>query len=48
MYDLVEEDLLARKSRLETSFMSFALDRHPQDVGGALQKADIVGNELVL
>jgi hypothetical protein len=33
---LLEERLLARERRLQASFVAFALDRHPQDVGGAL------------
>jgi hypothetical protein len=39
---------MARKRRLETSFVAFPLDRHSQDVGCPLQKGQVMGDELVL
>src|SRR6516162_9330531 len=46
--NLPEEHLLASKHRLETSFLAFSLDRHSQDVGGSLQKGQVMRDELVL
>jgi hypothetical protein len=39
---------LVRQRRLEAAVLPLALDRHAQDVGGALQKCEVMGCELVL
>ena len=39
---------MARKRCLEAPFVAFPLDRHSQDVGGPLQKGQIMCDQLVL
>ena len=45
---LLEQKLMARQRGLETALVAFALDRHAQNVGGALQEGEVVLDELVL
>jgi hypothetical protein len=48
MCDLFEEQQLTCKSGREASFVALSLDGHSKEVGGSLQKGEIVGNKLVL
>src|ERR1700678_989904 len=48
MIHLLDEKLLALQRRLEMALMPLTLDRHPQDIGGALQESEIMLDELIL
>ena len=45
---LLQQHLMAFQRRLEVARVALALDRHAEDVGGALQESEIVLDELVL
>ena len=47
MVHLLDEKLLALQRRLQIALVPLALDRHPQDVGGALQEREIMLDELI-
>ena len=44
---LLEQHLVAAERSLEVVLVAFTLDRHAQDVGGALQECEIVLDELI-
>jgi hypothetical protein len=46
--DPMGENLLVRQRRLEAAVLPLALDCHAKYVGGALQKCEVMGCELVL
>src|ERR1700690_939422 len=48
MIHLLDEKLLALQGRLEMALVPLTLDRHPQDIGGALQESEIMLDELIL
>ena len=48
MVHLLDEKLLPLQSRLQMELVTFTLDRHPQDVGGALEKREIMLDEVVI
>ncbi len=48
MVHLLDEKLLALQRRLQMALMPLTLDRHPQDIGGALEEREIMLDELIL
>src|ERR1700693_5083283 len=48
MVHLLEQELLALQRGRQTALMPLTLDRHPQDIGGALEEREIMLDELVL
>ena len=45
---LLDEKLLALQRRVQIALVPLALDRHPQDIGGALQEREIMLDELFI
>src|ERR1700760_4643582 len=48
MIHLLDEKLLALQSRLQMTLVTFTLDRHPQNIGGALEKREVMLDEVVI
>src|ERR1700689_1911435 len=48
MIHLLDEKLLALQRRLQIALVPFTLDRHAQDIGGALEEREIMLDELIL
>src|ERR1700689_3907822 len=48
MIHLLDEELLALQRRLQIALVPLTLDRHPQDIGGALEEREIMLDELIL
>ncbi len=48
MVHLLDEKLLALQRRLQIALVPLALDRHPQDVGGALEEREIMLDEVII
>ncbi len=45
---LLQQNLLAQERRLEAALVALAFDRHAENVGGALEKGDVLRHELVV
>ncbi len=48
MVHLLDEKLLALQRRLQIALVPFTLDRHPQDIGGALEEREIMLDEVII
>src|SRR6202042_2660043 len=47
MIHLLDEKLLALQRRIEITLMPLTLDRHPQDIRGALEEREIMLDKLI-